>query len=147
MIDPLFRNMNRLFVLSFKNGSNDHTRDSFDKYQIPLVENKDFNALNNNKPFFDEPIKNKQEAFGKHVEMSRKDDYTIGNLSDYLYHQKYYKLIGIDLSSQKMLAFLNKLVLYDDDADDDAATFFITEKRQRNQSKLFLRFINCDRII
>ena len=64
--------------------------------------------------------------------MSRKDDYTIGNLSDYLYHQKYYKLIGIDLSSQKMLAFLNKLVLYDDDADDDAATFFITEKQQRN---------------
>ena len=79
--------------------------------------------------------------------MSRKDDYTIGNLSDYLYHQKYYKLIGIDLSSQKMLAFLNKLVLYDDDADDDAATFFITEKQQRNYSKLFLRFINCDRII
>ena len=92
-------------------------------------------------------MKNKQEAFGKHVEMSRKDDYTIGNLSDYLYHQKYYKLIGIDLSSQKMLAFLNKLVLYDDDADHDAATFFITEKRQRNYSKLSLRFINCDRII
>ena len=29
MIDPTFRNINRLFVLSFKNG--DPTRDSFDK--------------------------------------------------------------------------------------------------------------------
>ena len=32
--------------------------------------------------------------------MSRNDDYTTGNLLDYLYHQKYYKLIGKDLSSQ-----------------------------------------------
>ena len=32
--------------------------------------------------------------------MSRTDDYTKGNLLDYLYHQKYYKLIGIDLSRQ-----------------------------------------------
>ena len=33
--------------------------------------------------------------------MSRNDDYTTGNLLDYLYHQNYYKLIGIDLSRQK----------------------------------------------
>ena len=26
------------------------------------------------------------------------EDYTTGNLLDYLYHQNYYKLIGIDLS-------------------------------------------------
>ena len=32
--------------------------------------------------------------------MSRNDDYTSGNLLDYLYHQKYYKLIGTDLSRQ-----------------------------------------------
>ena len=30
LIDPTFRNINRLFVLSFKNGDNDHTRYSFD---------------------------------------------------------------------------------------------------------------------
>ena len=30
----------------------------FDKHYIPLVEVKDFNALINNKPFFDQPIKN-----------------------------------------------------------------------------------------
>ena len=32
--------------------------------------------------------------------MSRNDDYTTGNLLDYLYHQKFYKRIGIDLSRQ-----------------------------------------------
>ena len=30
--------------------------------------------------------------------MLRNDNYTTGNLLEYLYRQKYYKLIGIDLS-------------------------------------------------
>ena len=32
LIDPTFRNINRLFALLFKNSSNDPTRYSFDKY-------------------------------------------------------------------------------------------------------------------
>ena len=36
---------------------------------MPLVEIKDYNALLNNKPFFDQPIRNKQEAYGKLAEM------------------------------------------------------------------------------
>ena len=32
LIDPTLRNINRLFVLSFRNGNNDATRGSFDKY-------------------------------------------------------------------------------------------------------------------
>ena len=32
--------------------------------------------------------------------MSRNDDYTTGNLLDYLYNQSYYKLIGIELPRQ-----------------------------------------------
>ena len=43
MIDPTFKNISRLFVLSFKNGS-DPMRDSFDKYYMPLVEIQGFNA-------------------------------------------------------------------------------------------------------
>ena len=65
LIDPTFRNINRLFVLSFKNGNNDPTRDFFDKYYMQLVEIKDFNASINNKLFFDQPVKNKQEAYEK----------------------------------------------------------------------------------
>ena len=51
LIDPTFRNINILFVLSFKNGDYDPTRYYFEKYYMPLVEIKDFNALINNKPF------------------------------------------------------------------------------------------------
>ena len=52
LIDPTFRHINRLFILSFKNGDNDPTRDSFDKYYMPLAGIKDFNALIDNKLFF-----------------------------------------------------------------------------------------------
>ena len=46
-----------LFVCSFKNGNDHCTRDSFDKYYIPIVEIKVFNLLLDNKPFFDQPVK------------------------------------------------------------------------------------------
>ena len=59
LLDPTFRNMNRLFVLSFKNGDNDSTKYFFNKYYMPLVEIKDFKALTDNKAFFDQPVKNK----------------------------------------------------------------------------------------
>ena len=98
LIDPTFRNINWLLVLSFKNGNNDSTRDSFDKYYMQLVEIKYFNALIDNKPFFDQPVKSKQEAYEKLIEMSRNDDYTTWDLLDFSYHQNYYKPIGIDLS-------------------------------------------------
>ena len=61
LIDPEFRNINRLFVLSFKNGNDDPTRDSFNKYYMPLVEIKDFISLIDKKPFFDQLVKNKQK--------------------------------------------------------------------------------------
>ena len=60
---------------------------------MPLAEIKYFNALIDNKPFFDQPVKNKQEENEKLIEMSRSNDYTTRNLLDYLYHQNYYKLI------------------------------------------------------
>ena len=56
MIDPTFRNINILFNLSFEVGNNDFTRNSFAKYYMSL-EIKDFNASNDNNPFFDQPIK------------------------------------------------------------------------------------------
>ena len=49
-----------MFVLSFKNGNNDPTRNSFDKYYMALVEIKDFNSLIANKTFFDQSVKNKK---------------------------------------------------------------------------------------
>ena len=51
LIHPTFRNINRLFVLSFKDANGYTTRDFFDKYYMASVEIKDFNALIYNKPF------------------------------------------------------------------------------------------------
>ena len=42
-----------MFVLSFENGDSDPTKNTFEKYYMPLVEIKDFDALIDNKPFFD----------------------------------------------------------------------------------------------
>ena len=36
MIDSTFRNIDKLFVFSFKNGDNDPRRDSFETYYIPF---------------------------------------------------------------------------------------------------------------
>ena len=77
LIDPTFRNINRLFVLSFENGNNGPTRSFFDKYDMPLVEIKDFDVLIEYKAFFDQPVKNKQKAYKKFIEMSTNDDYTV----------------------------------------------------------------------
>ena len=88
LTDPAFTN--RLFVLSFKNGNDDPTLDSFDNYYIPL----DFKA------FLYQPLRNKQEAYEELTKMSRNNDYTTRILLDYLYHQKYCKRIGIALSVQ-----------------------------------------------
>ena len=97
MIDPTFRNINKLFVLSFKNAGDDATRNYFINYYIPLFEIKDFYALIEYMPSFDHHVKNKQEAYQK---MWRNNNYKTGNLLHYLHHQKYYKLIGTGLSIQ-----------------------------------------------
>ena len=77
-----------MFVSSFKNGNDDSKRNSFNVFYMPLVEIKDFSALINNKPFFYQPVKSKQEAYVKLIEMWRNNDYEAGSLLDYLYHQK-----------------------------------------------------------
>ena len=104
---------------------------------MPLIEIKDFNALIDYKPFFDQPVKNKQEVHEKLIEMSRNHDYTTGNLLDFSYHQNYYKIIGIDLSRQtntsisQQINFIGKL-----EEGDGAIMFFIDEK----QHKVILNF-------
>ena len=60
LIDPTFINNNRLLELSFKNGDDDPTSYSFDECYMPLLEIKDFNALIDNKPLFDQLLKIKK---------------------------------------------------------------------------------------
>ena len=110
---------------------------------MPLVEIKVFNALLiDNKPSFDQPIKNKQEVYENPLEMSRNDRYTTGNLLDYLYHQKYNKVIDIYLSRQtntntpQQISFVGKL-----EEDHGVTNFFIDEKEQKIILNFFLDLI------
>ena len=96
-IDPAFTNVNRLFVLSFEN-ENDRT--SFSKYYVPKIEKKDFNVLIDGKPVFEFLVKNKEEAYEAIIKISKNNDYTTGNLLNYEYFSKQYRLIAIDLSKQ-----------------------------------------------
>ena len=129
LIDTTFNKVNRLFVLSFEI---DEDRTSFSKYYRPKVEIEDFNVLTA-RSFFDVPVKNKEEAYQKIIEISKNNDYTTGNLLDYEYFSKHYKLIAIDLSKQielensdlkQQINFIGKL------EDDRATMFFIIEKSE-----------------
>ena len=57
MIEPTLRNINGLFVLSFRLRRSMPARNTFNRHYLPFVEVKDFNVLINNKSFFDQPIK------------------------------------------------------------------------------------------
>ena len=97
LIDPTFTNLNRLLVLS---SENETVRTSFEKYYVPKIEVKDFNVSIDIKPFFDIPVRNKEEAYEQIIEMSRNNDYATGNVLDYEYFSEHCKLIATDLSKQ-----------------------------------------------
>ena len=86
------------------------------------------------KSFFDVPVKNKEEAYEKIMSISKNNDYTTGNLLDYEYFSKHYKLIAIDLSKQielensdlkQQINLIGRL-----ERDDGATMFFIIKKSE-----------------
>ena len=105
-------------------------RDSFLHYWVLNIEIKDFNVLSDGKSFFDLPVKNEEETYGKIVEMNKNNDYTTGNLFDFAYFKENYRLIAIDLNKQTKLKdqqeinFIGKL----EGQSNGATMFFITEK-------------------
>ena len=100
LIDSTFTNVNRLFVLAYQNVGD---RQSYDEFYLPKVMVKDYNVIIDKLAFFDLPIKTGEEAYEKIIDISRNNEYTTGNLLDYDYFKKYYKLIAIDLSKQQVL--------------------------------------------
>ena len=132
LIDPTFTNVNRLFVLSFPRNNNTDSRYSFSNYSVPKVKVNGFNVLIDGKSFFDLSVKNDEEAYEKIIDMSNNSDYTTGNLLDYAYYKKQYRLIAIDLSKQTKLKdpqqinFIGKLL-----RNTGATMFFIIEKSEQ----------------
>ena len=100
LIDPTFTNVNRLFVLVSQTADN---RQSYSQLNLPKVMAKDYNVIIDKLAFFDLPIKTEEEEYEKIIDISRNNEYTTGNLLDYDYFKKYYKLIAIDLSKQQVL--------------------------------------------
>ena len=47
--------------------------------------------------------------YEKHAEITRNNEYKTGNSLVYLYHQNYYKLTGIDLSTKTNKFSLHKI--------------------------------------
>ena len=147
LIDPTFTNVNRLFVLSFErieeNNPKKHYRDSFSHYYLPKIQIKVYNVLIDGKSFFDLPVKNKEEAYEKIIEMSNNNDYTTGNLLDFAYYKENYRLIAIDLSKQTKLKdpqqinFIGKLL-----KNTGATMFFIIEKSEETTFEFSQNSVN-----
>ena len=100
-------NVNRLFVLAYQTADD---RQSFSQFYLPRVMIKDYNVIIDKLAFFDLPIKTEEEAYEKIIDISRNNEYTIGNLLDYDYFKNYYKLIAIDLSKQQVLQENEELI-------------------------------------
>ena len=88
LIDPTFTNVNRLSVLLFTRNNAGDNRNSFWRYYIPNVEIKDFNVLIHWKSFFDLPVKNEDDAYEEIMDISNNNDYTTGNLLDFIYFKE-----------------------------------------------------------
>ena len=94
------------------------------------------------KSFFDLPVKN-EEAYEKIIDMSNNNDYTTGNLLDFVYFKKNYKLIAIDLSKQtklkdpQQISFIGKIL-----ATRGATMFFIIEKSEETTFEFLQNSVN-----
>ena len=86
------------------------------------------------KQFFETPVKNKEEAYEAITEMSKNNYYTAGNLLEYEYFSKHYKLIAIDLIKQiesenpdlkQQINFIGRL-------EEDATIIFFIENKEKS---------------
>ena len=141
LIDPTFTNVNRLFVLAYGQVNND--RQSFSRFYLPNVMVKDYNVIIDKLTFFDLPIKTEEEAYEKIIDISRNNEYKTGNLLDYDYFKKCYKLIAIDLSKQQVLQENKDLIQqinFIGRLTEAANVFIIIEKKRKYYIRIFTKF-------
>ena len=126
LIDPTFNNVNTLFVLAFPN---EEDRRSFSKYYTPTVEIKDYNIIIDGEPFYEIPIKNKEETYKAIIELIRNDLLRTGNEFNFDYFCGHYNLIAIDLSKQKP-DLKNQQINFIGRLEKNATVFFIVEEKE-----------------
>ena len=142
LIDPTFTNVNRLFVLVYRTFNDIQ---SFSQFYLPNVMVKDYNVIIDKLAFFDLPIKTEEEAHEKIIDISRNNGYTTGNLLDYDYFKKHYKLIAIDLSKQQVLQESGDLIQqinFIGRLTEAANVFIIIEKKENTILEFSQNFAN-----
>ena len=106
---------------------------------------KDYNVIIDKLAFFDLPIKIEEEAYEKIIDSSRNNEYTTGDLLDYDYFKKYYKLIAIDLSKQQVLQENEDLIQqinFIGRLEEAANVFIIIEKKEYTVLEFSKNFAN-----
>ena len=78
-------------------------------------------------PFYDIPIKNKEQTYKAITELFNHDNYTTGNSLTYEYFCNHYKLIAIDIIKQNS-NFKNQQINFVGKLEQNATIFSITEK-------------------
>ena len=142
LIDPTFTNVNKFFVLAYQTADD---RQSFSQFYLPNVMVKDYNVIIDKLAFFDLPIKTKEEAYEKIIDISRNNEFTTGNLLDYDYCKKHYKLIAIDLSKQQVLQENEDLIQqinFIGRLEEAANVFIIIEKKENTILKFSQNLAN-----
>ena len=106
---------------------------------------KEYNVIVDKLALFDLRIKTEEEAYEKIIDISRNNEYTTGNLLDYDYFKKYYKLIAIDLSKQQVLQENEDLVQqinFIGRLEQAADVFIIIEKKENTLLEFSQNFAN-----
>ena len=85
------------------------------------------------KVFSDLPVKNAKKAYEEIIEISNNSDYTTGNLLDFSYFKKHYKLIAIDLSKQTTLKDPQQINVVGKLLKILEQQFFLSLKNQKKQ--------------
>ena len=104
-----------------------------------------YNVIIDKLAFFDLPIKTEEEAYEKIIDIRRNNEYTTGNLLDYDYFKKYYKLNAIDLSKQQVLQENEDLIQqinFIGRLEQAASVFIIIEKKENTILEFSQNFAN-----
>ena len=132
----------QLFVLAYQT-TND--RQSFSQFYLPKITVKDYNVIIDKLAFFDLLIKTEEEAYEKIIDISRNNEYTTGNLLNYDYFKKHYKLIAIDLCKQQVLQEKEDLIQqinFIGRLENAANVFIIIEKKENTILEFSQNFAN-----
>ena len=132
LLDSSCQGAKRSFVLAYDN-TNGITPDSHKRYFLPRIEIKNYNIEIDGTNFYDQLINDliRQYDEVRKISTGQADDYTTGCLLDFLYFEKNYKLIAVDLSKQKALDTDSRAIqqiIFTGKTDDKIRVYYILEQ-------------------